>query len=93
MPLLTSIRERMTTIFAVFAGVFVVYIVLDWGMDITGRKNANRSAENQNVGSVNGNNISYREFSEAVQQNIENQRNQTGTEPDETQIASIREQV
>ena len=68
----------MTTIFAIFAGVFVVYIVLDWGMDITGRKNSNRSAESQMIGTVNGKGISYREFSDAVQQNIENQRAQTG---------------
>jgi len=93
MPLLTSIRERMTTIFAVFAGIFVVYIVLDWGMDITGRKNANRSAESQNVGSVNGTGISFREFSEAVQQNVDNQRAQTGTEPTEQEMTQIREQV
>ena len=47
MPLMTRIRESMTKIFAIFAGVFVVYIVLDWGMDITGRKDANRSADAQ----------------------------------------------
>ncbi len=93
MPLLTRIRERMTTIFAIFAGVFVVYIVLDWGMDITGRKNSNRSAESQMIGTVNGKGISYREFSDAVQQNIENQRAQTGTEPEETQVDLIRDQV
>ncbi len=93
MPLLTRIRERMTTIFAIFAGVFVVYIVLDWGMDITGRKDSNRSAESQMVGTINGKGISYREFSDAVQQNIETQRAQTGTEPADAQIDLIREQV
>ena len=38
MPLMTKIRESMTKIFAVFAGVFVIYIIFDWGMDFTGRK-------------------------------------------------------
>ncbi|HLB01299.1 MAG TPA: peptidylprolyl isomerase [Bacteroidota bacterium] len=93
MPLLTKIRERMTTIFALFAGVFVVYIVLDWGMDITGRKNADRLTESQMIGYVNGKGITFREFSDAVQQNIDNQRAQTGTDPNETQIGLIRDQV
>jgi len=38
MPLMTQIRNNMTKAFAIFAVFFIVYIVLDWGMDITGRK-------------------------------------------------------
>ena len=35
---MTKIRDNLTKAFAVFAVFFIVYIVLDWGMDITGRK-------------------------------------------------------
>jgi len=93
MPLLTRIREQMTAIFAAFAGIFVVYIVLDWGMDITGRKDANRSADSQMVGQINGKGVTFREFSDVVQQNIETQRSQTGIDPTEVQIGLIRDQV
>ena len=93
MPLMTQIRERMTTFFSVFAGLFVIYIVLDWGMDITGRKESSRLAEAQEVGKVNDVSISTREFSDLVRQTSENQKQQTGTEPDETQLRLIRDQV
>ena len=38
MALMTKIRDNMTTAFAVFAGMFIIYVVLDWGLDLTGRK-------------------------------------------------------
>src|ERR1041385_622201 len=93
MPLMTKIRDSMTTVFAVFAGVFVVYIVLDWGMDITGRKSARNASASQEVGSINGEVILYPEFAELVRQASENQKAQTGTDPDENDLRTIRDQV
>jgi peptidyl-prolyl cis-trans isomerase D len=93
MPLLTRIRESMTKIFAVFAGIFIVYIVLDWGMDITGRKGSQQAIDAQMVGFIDGNGIPYRDYSELVQQNLEAQRAQTGTDPEEFQIRMVRDQV
>lgn len=93
MPLMTKIRERMATFFAVFAGAFVIYIVLDWGMDLTGRKQAARAREAQEVGSINGQTILFTEFSEMVRTAAENQKNQTGVEPDEEQLRALREQI
>lgn len=93
MPLMTRIRESMTKIFAVFAGVFVVYIVLDWGMDLGGRQDALRSADAQVIGYIDGEGIQYRDFANIVQQSIDNQRAQTGVEPEEMQIRLIRDQV
>jgi peptidyl-prolyl cis-trans isomerase D len=90
---MTKIRESMTTVFAVFAAVFVVYIVLDWGMDITGRKHANRSSEAQQIGMINGKPILYTEFAELVKKAAENQKQQTGNEPDENQLKAIRDQI
>lgn len=93
MPLMTMIRERMSRIFAIFAGVFVVYIVLDWGMDITGRQERNTQAASQEVGSVGDRKISYRDFNALVQQSLENQRKQSNNEIDDNQQQMIRDQV
>jgi peptidyl-prolyl cis-trans isomerase D len=88
MPLLTRIRESMTKIFAVFAGVFIVYIVLDWGMDITGRKSSQQAAESQMVGLIDDKGIPFHEYSE-----LEAQRAQTGSDPEEFQVRMVRDQV
>lgn len=93
MPLMTRIRESLTTFFSVFAGLFVVYIVLDWGMDITGRRHNRTVQEGLEVGKINGEPVLYKEFSEIVRQTSDNQKNQTGTEPDEDQLRNIRDQV
>ena len=93
MPLMTRIRESLTTFFSVFAGLFVVYIVLDWGMDITGRRHNKQQAESLEVGKIDGEPVSYKEFSELVRQIADNQKTQTNTEPDENQMRTIRDQV
>ena len=93
MPLMTKIRESMATVFAVFAGVFVVYIVLDWGMDITGRKHSRQSSEGQEIGMINKQPILYKDFAEFVRQAADNQKTQTKTEPDDEQMKLIRDQI
>ena len=93
MPLMTKIRENLATFFSVFAGIFVVYIVLDWGMDITGRKRASRTIESKEVGKVNGQPILWKDFSDYAQRTLDNQKAQTGNDPDENQVRMIRDQV
>jgi peptidyl-prolyl cis-trans isomerase D len=93
MPLMTKIRENLSTFFSIFAGVFVVYIVLDWGMDITGRRHRTQTAESTQVGKINDQAITYREFEDLVKDQVENQKKQTGTDPDENQVNTIRDQV
>lgn len=93
MPLMTKIRESLATFFSIFAGLFVVYIVLDWGMDITGRKHASNTAESQEIGKIDDKSITYKEFSELLRRALENQKTQTGTEPDENQQRAIRDQL
>ena len=90
---MTKIRESMTTFFSVFAGVFVVYIVLDWGMDITGRRQNSRQAQAQEIGKINGEIIPLKEFSDLLRQAIDNQKTQSGTDPDDKQLRTIRDQV
>lgn len=46
-----------------------------------------------NVGSVNGDDISYQEFVNAVEQQRENQKKQTGKDVDEQNMEQIRDQV
>lgn len=93
MPLMTKIRESLTTFFSVFAGLFVIYIVLDWGMDITGRKRARTEKEAQEIGKIGDRSISSKDFAEMLKKALENQKAQTGTEPDENQQRTIRDQL
>ena len=92
MPLMTQIRDNLTKAFAVFAVFFIVYIVLDWGMDITGRKGKGLVAKDV-VGNVNGTKISFREFSELLKQQTDAYRKQTGSEPDDETERQLRTQV
>jgi peptidyl-prolyl cis-trans isomerase D len=91
MPLMTQIRNNLTKAFAVFAVFFIVYIVLDWGMDITGRRHQRGAGDY--VGTVNGTKIAYRDFSELLRQQTDALRKRTGTEPDEETDRQIRNQV
>ncbi len=91
MPLMTQIRNNLTKAFAVFAAFFIVYIVLDWGMDISGRKSTTRGQES--IGTVNGTEISYRDFSELLKQQTDAYRKQTGSEVDEETERQFRSQV
>jgi parvulin-like peptidyl-prolyl isomerase len=90
MPLMTQIRNNLTKAFAVFAVFFIVYIVLDWGMDLTGRRH---QATKDYVGKVNGTKITYREFSELLKQQTDAYRKQTGAESDEETERQLRTQV
>ncbi len=92
MALMTKIRDNMTKAFAVFAALFIIYIVLDWGMDFLDRRS--RGLHNSDaLGSVNGKDISYKYFSELLKRSIENYKAQTGTDPDEETERQIRSQV
>lgn len=90
MPLMTQIRNNLTKAFAVFAVFFIVYIVLDWGMDIGDRQ---RGGSGDVIGVVAGTKISYREFSELLRAQSEAYRQQTGNEPDDQTDQQIRSQV
>lgn len=46
-----------------------------------------------NIGSVNGEDITHQEFVNAVDQQVQNMKMQTGQDVDETQMPQIREQV
>ena len=50
-------------------------------------------SESQEIGKVNGAIITTRDFAELVKRNAENQKAQTGVDPDENQMRLIRDQV
>ncbi|MEX2088267.1 MAG: peptidylprolyl isomerase [Bacteroidota bacterium] len=87
---MTKIRNNLSKAFAVFAVFFIVYIVLDWGMDIGDRQ---RGGGGDVIGKVGGTEISYREFSELLRAQSEAYRQQTGNDPDDQTEQQIRSQV
>jgi peptidyl-prolyl cis-trans isomerase D len=91
MPLMTQIRNNLSKAFAAFAAVFIVYIVLDWGMDLTGRKGMRGKEEV--LGEVNGKVIEYKVFSEALRRTLEQQKKQAGTDLDDETERQARSQV
>ena len=91
MPLMTQIRNNLSKAFAVFAVFFIVYIVLDWGMDITGRRHQQGAGDY--VGMVNGTKINHSEFSTLLKQQTDAYRKQSGAEPDDETERQLRTQV
>jgi parvulin-like peptidyl-prolyl isomerase len=92
MPLITKMREKLSLVFGIFAAVFIIYIVLDWGMDIGGRKQM-RMQPGDFIGIVNGENITYQEFNAQIERAIPYFREQYKSDPDENQMMQIREEV
>jgi len=91
MPLMTQIRNNLSKAFAALAVFFVAYMVLDWGMDLTGRKGYHGNVET--IGEVNGKEIDYKEFSEAVRRADDAQKKQSGADIDDETERQIRSQV
>ena len=80
----------MAKLFAAFAVLFIAYIMLDWGMDLTSLKPERRD---DTVGKVNGQKISYKDFSELLRRASESQKSQTQKTPDDETERQIRSQV
>ncbi|MEX1138390.1 MAG: peptidylprolyl isomerase [Bacteroidota bacterium] len=90
MPLMTQIRNNLAKLFAVFAVIFIAYIMLDWGMELTSLR---PGGAGDTVGEVNGEKITYRQFSEILRRALEGQRSQTGQEVDPETERQVRSQV
>lgn len=89
MPIMTKMRDNMPAILIALVIMFVVMIVFEWGMDYLGI----RSGRHDYVGIIEGKKISYQEFSELVKRAAENQKKQSGQEPDDDVYRQIRDQV
>lgn len=93
MPLMSSIRKNLASMFAVLAFLFVIMIVFEWGMDLTGTSGGFMGTQGDVIGEVNGESISYKQFAELVRRAAENQKSQTGQDPDDDTDRMIRTQI
>ncbi len=77
--------------FAVLAVFFIVYMVLDWGMDLAGMRG--RQGNQEIVGEVNGKVIDYRDFTEAIRRAEDMQKKQSNSDLSDETERQIRSQV
>ena len=89
MGLMNRMRDKTHIILIVLVLAFLGTIIFQWGMDLLGLQ----GQQYVELGAVNGEEISHAEFDRIVQQTIEQQKQQTGEDPDESVIQMIREQV
>src|SRR5260221_104620 len=89
MGLMNKLRDKTHIILIILVLAFIATIVFEWGMNYLGMK----GDQNVQLGSVNGKDISYTDFENRIQFAIEQQRQQSGEDPDETLIQMIRDQV
>lgn len=89
MPLMTRMRDNMPAIIIFLVFAFILTIIFEWGMDYLGLS----SQSQEYVGVINDRNINYQEFVELVRERSEQQKTQTGKEPDENELNRIRDEV
>ncbi len=88
MAVMNKMRESMKTILIILVLAFVATIIFDWGMG------GFQSGTPQGViAEVNGDEITYEEFNNAYQQELRQQREQTGRDPEGYQLQQIENQV
>jgi len=92
MPVMTKMRDNLPAILLSLVILFLLTIILDWGMDITGRHHTG-SVYREPVGVVNGEEITYQEFNQALEMEIENFKQRTGNDPDDFMLEQLRNQV
>lgn len=93
MPLMSSIRSKLSTMFVVLAVLFVLMIIFEWGMDLSSRSGGFGGNRTGVIGEVNGHEIKHKDFAEVVRRTAENQKSQTGQDVDEETERQIRVQV
>jgi len=87
--MMTKLREFSKIFVIIIALSFIGLMVFEWGMDYSGR-----SQQDNSVGTVNGNILSYTAFSELYQQMYQDQRARSGkTEFSDVELQQIRNQV
>ncbi len=89
MPIMTKMRDNMPTILLILVAAFIGMIVFEWGMDYLGQTSRSSTV----LGSINGTKIYYADFTELVRNAAENQKAQTGKEPEDEDLRAIRDQV
>ena len=86
---MTRMRDRMPVILFGLLIAFVITIVFEWGMDYLGL----RSGHSDVIGKVNGDKITYKEFSELLKTITDNAKAGNSQEPDEATQRQLRDQT
>lgn len=89
MGLMNRMRDKTHIILIILVLAFLGMIVFEWGMNYLGFSGSTMVE----FGSVNGQEIKYSDFENQVQFAIDQQKQQTGEDPDETLVNMIRDQV
>lgn len=94
MGVMTKMRSAMPVVIIGAVVMFVALIVLEWGMDISGM-NRGRVSSSEKLGSVNGKDISYKDFEAEVtsQKEQQQQQQQNPEAPDDEKDAQLRDFV
>ena len=87
--IMNKMRDKMPLIIIILIIAFLGTIIFEWGMDYLGMR-----SQSFTFGKVNGVEITYQEFEQAVQQQVEQMRAQNeGKDIDDAAMEQIREQV
>ncbi len=88
MAVMGKMREYTKVFLYILVFAFVGTIIFDWGMDVTGLK-----TQNTTIGKVNGKELQAQAFYNAFEQEVANLRQRTGTDPSDSQLDFLRNQV
>lgn len=89
MGLMNRMRDKTHIILIILVLAFLATIVFEWGMNYLGMRGSGTVI----FGSVNGQEIRYQDFETRMQQAVDQQKQQTGEDPDESMMQMIRDQV
>jgi peptidyl-prolyl cis-trans isomerase D len=89
MAVMNKMRESMKIILMILVFAFIATIIFDWGM---GGFRGKRRPQGI-IAQVNGEDISYEEFSKAYQQELKSHREQTGQDVEGYQLQQVENQV
>ena len=86
--MMTKLREYSKIFIVIVAASFIGLMVFEWGMDYSGM-----SSRQNIVGSVNGQELTYDQFTEMYQQMYQNERQRRDENLNESQLQNLRTQV
>lgn len=91
MPIMTKMRENMPAILIGLAVLFIAMIVFEWGMGITNRGSGQYASSA--VGKVNGEEITYQQFENVLQNMVDEYKANSKQDPDDQTMEQLRDQV
>lgn len=90
MALMTKMREKTHIVLGLLLVAFLALIVVEWGSESTIFRSKQQSGV---ITSINGQDIHYEQFARALEQQSEQYKQQSGQEPQDSQLDYLRNQV